>query len=1444
MLAYESPPHQRPTLSPLAAHQPQALESQRARPLPSQRAIAFCASPSGLHPTVRAAHTLGRSPVMPLLHDLTRDPRSLSSALPPALPSKSTTHDATGRLSGPLDASGPTPLLRSGGWVGRHRPPLSAVQLTPPAWSVLGCRPLPRERGACTRQMSGSACEHGMSMRLRSVLTEPHRDTSSVTRGFDKDHFSLHVSAFATRAPSRAHTPSGSSPPLARPSTTVYVDSMALRFISSDRRALVRITDAQPTAMIDTVSGSIPVDVIGVAGLNVRDRDGRWHHLELPEAHICSEAMVELYPVQMAFAALGARHLFDDVNEIRLADGTRIPFASSADGYPLTVVYGAPVEGARVHRTRRAVAACSALPGGLALVWRRLGYPFNAQWQRALTATEGAFPSSDAKRTKLPDVSRFLEPAVLRGRMKAVPMFNEPLRAVVHAPGSKIYMDGCGPMIPAIRTLNTDYFGGVCAATGYASLYSCRGQSERNATECLARLIAELRMLLRATNYLSPHIVRTDGGSGFIAWHFREFCNLTHQSTVSLSAPYTPQQNSFIERLWQSRFGTARVLLASSNLSARFHEHAVRTANWLHNRLPSLHRGGKSPYELLCGEKPDLSHLRAFGCAVAVWRDPRKRDPRRGYRKLTPDHADFGVYLGPSDEHPAHVVYIATTGKIVVSVYCDFDEASFPGTSNVAATDWGSIIRHELPDADRAEGDVDRPLLPPPNMEDAPEEAEPSPAAYGPLPAPGIPETLPRPDPTDAVCASGAGSVDATRPLSQRRPMRAAHDATRQKVQSSLAQESAKPGYRIVSPDKMPKRQGRSARAPSAAPSSTPAPASRLPPSRPLSPPAPATTRSRALAPASSKTKKGSMLQQAFAALTGPGVAPHRLALHAAPLFAPSAALAYLACVGAAARAALPVPDLNATDLTVPRGYVAAMKGEHADYWREAVHREWSGIMANDSLDFVRRSHMPPGANLMNSHYVFDIKPRPDGSVEKFKARLVADGNTQKYGIDFEQVFATVVRMASIRIVLSIAALNDWGIWQLDIRQAFLQADVQEELYMRMPPNLPSRDEAGNELVCKLKKSLYGLKQAAREWADVLATTLIRFGFRRGTIDTCVYRYDGDHGQVMILLVYVDDIICVYSHEAVRARFVKFVSAELPVDDRGELQWILRMGVERHRAAHAIVLSQTQYVDKLVQRFTPDSSPLREYDSPLDEETSPLTPDQCPEAGSPEHAAMAARRVTYMSAVGALLWLAACTRPDLTYTVSLLARFCSNPGQPHFDAMIRTLGYLSRTRAHVLRLAPQREHEVVVYSDASWLTRSSVSGGIIFYMGCVVVWWSRLQKSVSASTAEAETYAAALASREGIYVRDFLEDIGFGVTRPTPLLLDSKAAIDLAADPVAFKKTKHILRHAYELRDRVARRIYATGFVDSESQLADILTKGLRVHLHRQQLAALLYSPG
>ena len=158
----------------------------------------------------------------------------------------------------------------------------------------------------------------------------------------------------------------------------------------------------------------------------------------------------------------------------------------------------------------------------------------------------------------------------------------------------------------------------------------------------------------------------------------------------------------------------------------------------------------------------------------------------------------------------------------------------------------------------------------------------------------------------------------------------------------------------------------------------------------------------------------------------------------------------------------------------------------------------------------------------------------------------------------------------------------------------------------------------------------------------------------------------------------------------------------------------------------------------------------------------------------------------------------------------------------------------------MLRFSPSAAPELVVYSDASWETRFSTSGGLVLFMGCVVAWWSRRQRSVSVSTSEAELFAAALASREGIFIRDLVEDIGYRAPAPSALRLDSRSAIDLAMDPVAYKKTKHILRHAYELRDRVARRVYTPEWVESAGQLADVLTKPLRAATHRHQLDSLL----
>ena len=219
---------------------------------------------------------------------------------------------------------------------------------------------------------------------------------------------------------------------------------------------------------------------------------------------------------------------------------------------------------------------------------------------------------------------------------------------------------------------------------------------------------------------------------------------------------------------------------------------------------------------------------------------------------------------------------------------------------------------------------------------------------------------------------------------------------------------------------------------------------------------------------------------------------------------------------------------------------------------------------------------------------------------------------------------------------------------------------------------------------------------------------------------------------------------------------------------------------------------------------------------------------------------MQPKRADYMTVVGAFLWLASFTRPDLTHAAGVLARFVSNPAAVHYAAMQRVLVYLHHTRDDGLLIRPDRSQGLVVYSDADWATRFSTSGCVIFLYGCAVMWCSRLQRSVSHSTAEAEFIAASSAARECCFIRDVLHDLTSLPPGPTPLRLDSKSAIDMAFDPVAFKKTKHVLRDAEFLRNLVARQFYAPEHVPSEAQLADIFTKALARVLFTAQRARLV----
>ena len=232
----------------------------------------------------------------------------------------------------------------------------------------------------------------------------------------------------------------------------------------------------------------------------------------------------------------------------------------------------------------------------------------------------------------------------------------------------------------------------------------------------------------------------------------------------------------------------------------------------------------------------------------------------------------------------------------------------------------------------------------------------------------------------------------------------------------------------------------------------------------------------------------------------------------------------------------------------------------------------------------------------------------------------------------------------------------------------------------------------------------------------------------------------------------------------------------------------------------------------------------RTYDMPFPEGVL-FDKSDVPVPGSAEHDALATQRSMYMSIVGGLNWLSVMTFPDIAYATSQLSRFMTNPGPEHIKAAMRVLAYLHSNRERTLEFRPSTTLGFEVYVDSNWSSGFSCSGALFFLHGCLFAWFSKMQHSVSLSTAEAEYFGAMLAARDLLFIRDLLVDFGFVLDGPTPMYSDSKSAIDMSFDPVAFKNTKHIMRAAAFLRDIVAKASAILRHKQGIDNMADLLTK-------------------
>lgn len=503
-----------------------------------------------------------------------------------------------------------------------------------------------------------------------------------------------------------------------------------------------------------------------------------------------------------------------------------------------------------------------------------------------------------------------------------------------------------------------------------------------------------------------------------------------------------------------------------------------------------------------------------------------------------------------------------------------------------------------------------------------------------------------------------------------------------------------------------------------------------------------------------------------------------------------------------------------------PRSYKEAMRSAESEHWRKATIEEYESLMQNGTWSLV---HKPPGVNIIGTKWVFKAKRGENGQIVRFKARLVAQGFTQEYGRDYLNTFSPVVRFSSIRIIFVLAAEEDWELCCMDVKTAFLNANIKEEIYIRQPEGFEQRGLNGEELVCRLHRSIYGLKQASRNWNETIDEWLvIDYGMERSLADSCVYIKDSN-GEKLIVTLWVDDLIIAGSSKRFIEDFKTAISARFCMNDLGDLKGILGMEIVRDRAKRTIKISQSAYLNQILQRF--GMSNCKPVGTPMEGTLCRL---------SKEEGAGGKPNKEYMSIVGSLLYASMVSRPDITYAVQVLGRHLQASGPEHMIAAKRILRYLQGTKDMGLIYEGKSDSKggvLIGFSDSDWGgdidTRRSTTGYLFTFDGNAITWGSRLQPTVALSSAESEYMAMSSAVQEAIHLRQLLKDLGFEQRESTVIFEDNQGCIALSGNPVFHKRTKHIDIRFHFIRERVASGEVEIQYISTEHQLADVLTKTL-----------------
>ncbi|KAM1443641.1 hypothetical protein ACFX2I_039895 [Malus domestica] len=523
--------------------------------------------------------------------------------------------------------------------------------------------------------------------------------------------------------------------------------------------------------------------------------------------------------------------------------------------------------------------------------------------------------------------------------------------------------------------------------------------------------------------------------------------------------------------------------------------------------------------------------------------------------------------------------------------------------------------------------------------------------------------------------------------------------------------------------------------------------------------------------------------------------------------------------------------DIDLSEFDDPKTFKEAITSSNSKKWLEAMHSELTSMKENGVWELVEQTDAikPNGCK-----WVFKTKRDSNGNIERHKARLIAKGFTQREGVDYKETFSPVSTKDAFRVVMAIVAHFDLALHQMDVKTAFLNGDLEEDIYMKQPEGFEVKGR--EKLVYKLKKSIYGLKQASRQWYLKFQKVMKEQGFTENPSDTCIYlKVSGS--SFILLVIYVDDILLATNDTSLLDEIKTLLQQNFEMKDLREASYVLGIEIKRDRKKGLLGLSQKGYIEKVLKRFNMFSCgttkmPISKGDK--------LSKAQCPK-NDLERKIMEEK--PYASLVGSLMYAQVCTRPDFAFTISVLGRFQANVGEAHWNAAKRVLRYLQRTKEHMLIYG--RTYTLVLegYSDSDFAgcidDLKSTSGFVFTMAGGAVSWRTMKQATVAASTMVAEYLSCCEAVDQAIWLKNFITGLRVvdSIARPIQLFCDNNAAIFFTKNNKRSSATRNLDIKYLIAREKVMARLVKIDYLETGSMIADPLNKAVPVMVFKKHIA-------